>query len=162
MYRSVQIWFQNTRNRKKRLANFLNNCDPIAVDYSNEFSQTTTTTDEYSNYSQEAVRTPRNVIKSQNYNEPTTPAPKTTDDPNNKDNPPFVNQPTASVPDLPSGTTTTTRSAEEKQDKVDPQQQQKIRPTIIKTMVESKLISKENNLQRVTDDEEENTPEKKD
>ena len=161
MYRSVQIWFQNTRNRKKRLANFLNNCDPIAVDYSNEFSQTTTTTDEYSNYSQEAVRTPRNVIKSQNYNEPTTPAPKTTDDPNNKDNPPFVNQPTASVPDLPSGTMTT-RSAEEKQDKVDPQQQQKSRPTIIKTMVESKLISKENNMQRVTDDEEENTSAKKD
>ena len=160
MYRSVQIWFQNTRNRKKRLANFLNNCDPIAVDYSNEYSQTTTPKDEYSNYSQEALGTPTNVIKSQNYNEPTPPAPKTADVPN-KDNPPFVNQPTASVPDLPIGTTAT-RSAEEKQDKVDPQQQEKRRPTIIKTMVESKLISKENNMQRVTDDEEENTSAKKD
>ena len=86
-------------------------------DYLSKYSQTTTTTtttstDEYIKHTQEAIRTPRNVIKSQNYNKPTTPASETTDVPN-KDNPHFVDQPTDSVPDLPIGTTITS-SAEEK------------------------------------------------
>ena len=137
LHRSVQIWFQNTRNRKKRLANYLNNCNQttsIAVDYSIEYSQTTaavatptttTSINEYSNYSQ-TTTAPRTVIKSK-----TTPATKTIDVPNNDNQiltnassspQPFVNKPkmtasdktaTVSAPDLPIGTTITS-SAEEK------------------------------------------------
>ena len=127
----------------------------IAVDYSTEYNQTTettttTSTDEYSNHNPESTRTPRNVIKFQNSNEP-TPAPKTTEG-FNKDNQPFENPPTVSKPDLPLGTTTTI-SSKEKQDscKVD----QKSQPAVIENTDAAKLTSKESKMHHQTGEEEE-------
>ena len=185
LYRSVQIWFQNTRNRKKRLANYLNNSNQttsIAVDYSIEYNQTGTTStasiDEYSNYSQ-TTTTPRTVMKLKNYNK-TTPATTTMEVPN-KDNQtviqPFENQPTmtasektttVSEPDLLIGTTTrtptkskiTTTAGNQETCKVD-SEQKNTRPTIIKSMAAARSNSQKDEMQDVKEDKKEKVSEKR-
>ena len=186
LYRSVQIWFQNTRNRKKRLANYLNNCNQttsIAVDYSIEYNQTGTTStasiDEYSNYSQTKT-TPRTVMKLKNYNK-TTPATTTMEVPN-KDNQtviqPFESQPTmtasektttVSEPNLLIGTNTrtptkskmTTTTGNQETCKVDPEQQKNTRPTIIKSMAAARSNSQKDEMQDVKEDKKEKVSEKR-
>ena len=183
LYRSVQIWFQNTRNRKKRLANYLNNSNQttsIAVDYSIEYNQTGTTStasiDEYSNYSQTKT-TPRTVMKLKNK---TTPATTTMEVPN-KDNQtviqPFENQPTmtaseknttVSEPDLLIGTTTrtptkskiTTTAGNQETCKVD-SEQKNTRPTIIKSMAAARSNSQKDEMQDVKEDKKEKVSEKR-
>lgn len=177
--RSVQIWFQNTRNRKKRLANYLNNCNQttttsVADDYSIEYSQTPATTtqtqiNDYITYNQ-ATTTPR----TENYHETTTAA--IHEDVPNKNiqsmtyasslPQPFVNEPTMTASEKTTKAKTTTTSTkiritttDENQDKVDRQQQKSRQSTIIKTTAAATLISKEDDMQYVIEDEEDKTSE---
>ena len=120
LFRSVQIWFQNTRNRKKRLANYLNNCSETktstAVDNSNQFSQTAVITtksiNEYGNFNQTTTTTTRDVMKPKKCNKTITTGTKAKAILNNDTKIPTNTSSLSELPlpDLPTVTNTTTSS----------------------------------------------------